>query len=106
MIITQFELFCMIFYVVDFAWDKSQDEALLKFLSNANPFLFTDIGSEVFVEFCERVPEIIPVEKSFSFAKKYIASLKSKAISDAFSTVNKQQWFTGLKKYISQPHKK
>ena len=40
----QFELFCMIFYVLDAAWDETKDPELGNFLSGANPFLFSDIA--------------------------------------------------------------
>ena len=106
---TRFELFCMIFYVIDFSWSSSHDEALLNFLSDANPFLFADTGSavpEVFTKFCESVPEKISVKQSLKIAEQYITSLNSKAVSNAFRTIDKNKWFTGLKKYLSQPHKK
>ena len=36
----QFELFCMVYYVLDAEWDESKDAQLGDFLSRANPFLF------------------------------------------------------------------
>ncbi len=36
----QFELFTMIFYVLNAKWDETKDEILGDLLSNANPFLF------------------------------------------------------------------
>lgn len=33
----KFELFCMIFYVLDAEWDESKNPTLGEFLSSANP---------------------------------------------------------------------
>ena len=41
----KFELYCMIYYVLDAEWDESKNAELGKFLSSANPFQFRDIGS-------------------------------------------------------------
>lgn len=43
----KFELFCMIFYVLDAEWDESKDPILGEFLSSANPFLFEGLSSAV-----------------------------------------------------------
>ena len=40
----QFELFTMIFYVLDYYWDQNQEEELGNFLSDMSPFTFADIG--------------------------------------------------------------
>ena len=44
-IINKFELYCMVFYVLDTEWDENKNPQLGEFLSGANPFLFDDIGS-------------------------------------------------------------
>ena len=41
----RFELFTMIFYVLDYYWDQNQGEELGMFLSGMSPFTFEDIGS-------------------------------------------------------------
>ena len=41
----KFELFCLIFFALDNEWDKTQNEELGNYLSDANPFLFADIGN-------------------------------------------------------------
>lgn len=43
----KFELFSMIFYVLDAEWDESKNPTLGEFLSSANPFLFDSLSSAV-----------------------------------------------------------
>ena len=40
--VNRFELYCMIFYVLDAEWDENHNETLEVFLSEANPYTFTD----------------------------------------------------------------
>ena len=52
----RFELFTMIFYVLDYYWDENQGEELGLFLSSMSPFTFEGTGSAdptVYDEFCE-----------------------------------------------------
>ena len=44
---SKYELFCMIFYVLDAEWDETKNKHLGTFLSAANPFLFKGTGSAV-----------------------------------------------------------
>ena len=105
----RFELFCMVFYVLDAEWDESGTVELGTFLSGANPFLFADIGSadpEIYANFCERVPDVqISVEDSYGKASAYIASLNDDAVSKAFQTIDEQEWMECVKDYLSQKHK-
>ncbi|MBR4467668.1 MAG: hypothetical protein IKS34_05125 [Clostridia bacterium] len=104
----KFELFTMIFYVLDAAWDESHNEQLGDYLSGANPFLFDDTGSAdpaVFTSFCENVPDTITLENSYSIARNYILQLKNPAIIDAFSKVPLQEWIGGVNSYLSTEHK-
>ena len=111
---TQFELFCMIFFALDSAWDETHDENLGQFLSEANPFLWKDITSAdpaLFIEFCEQIPQAnIPIEDSYRIASEYVHSLPGQyelyeAVPKAF-TVTPEQWLEGVKEYLSKPHKK
>ena len=106
---TQFELFCMIFYVLDAAYDQDKDEDLRNYLSNANPFLFEDIGSAdpaTYAEFCADVPNTISREKSYSIASQYIKKLQIPSLVKAFSTISETEWLEGLNSYLDSPHKK
>lgn len=103
-----FELFTMIFYVLDAAWDKTHDRELGDFLSRANPFLFEDLTSadpEIYMEFCELVEKPIKLENSYTFAKRYIDSLQNKTISEVFAQLSEPAWLGILHEYLSHDHK-
>ena len=105
---SKFELYCMIFYVLDSAWDEKHSEELTDFLSAANPFLYTDIGSadpSIYIHFCETVADDITIEGSYETALLYIESLGNKAVSEAFNTVDKEEWTECVAEYLSQDHK-
>ena len=90
----KFELYSMIFYALDAQWEESENQELGDFLSRANPFLFADEGSAdpaVYADFCSRIPEAIPIEKSYEIAREYVQTLGS-AIIDAFSGVDERRW--------------
>ena len=104
----KFELFCMVFYVLDADWDDTKDAVVGEYLSSSNPFLFADIGSAdptVFVHFCEVINKEITVETSYSLAQKYIADLNNESITKAFYTISEDDWFESVSDYLSQEHK-
>ena len=91
---TQFELFCAVFYALDAVWEKTggkefresgfkddsiQNEDLRLFLSDANPFLWADLNSAdpaMFPEFCNIIQqEEISIEDSYNIAAEYINAL-------------------------------
>lgn len=102
---SKYELFCMIFYVLDAEWDESKDAELGRFLSGANPFLFKETGSAdpaIYQRFCETVPEPISVENSYNIAWKYIYSLHNKTITSSFLSIDETEWKECVKEYLSQ----
>lgn len=104
----KFELYCMIFYALDAQWEESENQELGEFLSRANPFLFADEGSAdpaVYADFCRRIPEAIPIEKSYEIARGYVQTLGSAAIVDAFSGVDEQEWLECTRDYLKEKHK-
>ncbi len=104
----QFELYCMIYYVLDAAWEENKEPKLGSFLSGANPFLFTDIGSAdptVYADFCKKVNKPITLENSYEIACEYIAGLNNKTLSEAFATIGEEEWIECAKDYLSQEHK-
>lgn len=104
----QFELFCMVFYVLDADWDDTKDTVVGEYLSGANPFLFADIGSAdpaVFTHFCEVVTENITVENSYSLAQKYINDLNNENIAKAFYSIGEEDWRESVSDFLSQEHK-
>ena len=104
----QFELFSLIFYSLDSIWDITHDDALGQYLSSANPFLFDDTASadpDIFSDFCKKITEDTDIEDSYAVAGQYIASLNNKALSDAFTKVNEDDWLQAVNSYLSNPHK-
>ena len=102
---SKYELFCMIFYVLDAEWDESNNAELGQFLSGANPFLFKETGSAdpaIYQRFCEIVPNAISVENSYSIARKYICSLHNKIITSSFLSIDEAEWKECVKEYLSR----
>lgn len=105
----KFELFCLLFYALDAQWDETKNEDLGNYLSGANPFLFSDMGSAVpdcYENFCRVVgDENIDLEDSYRTAENYVMTLGITAVEEAFKNTSEQQWCTAAKKYLSAPHK-
>ena len=104
----KFELYCMIFYVLDEEWDESNNPQLGAFLSGANPFLFADIGSAdpaIYTHFCETVTSQITIENSHEMAARYIAVLANESVSKAFASIDEAEWVECVKDYLSSEHK-
>ena len=104
----KFELFCMIYYVLDAEWDESGNKQLGEFLSSANPFQFEDIGSAdpaIYEEFSKKVPDIITPDNSYEYAKKYVGTLENKEVQAAFLTIDRKEWSECLLEYLSHEHK-
>ena len=104
----KYELYCMVFYVLDAEWDENKNPQLGEFLSGANPFLFDDIGSAdptIYEKFCEIVNGNITVENSYGIASKQISELGNEVVSSAFSTINENEWVECVKDFLSSEHK-
>lgn len=104
----QFELYCMVFFVLDAEWDETHSAELGEFLSNANPFLFDDIGSavpEIYQDFCKIITGDTPLEKSYEAAFTYVQSLRSSCISAAFEKLDHSVWDEAVRDYLSSEHK-
>ena len=104
----KFELFCMIYYVLDAVWDETKDSKLGEYLSGANPFFFEDLGSAdpaVFNCFCEIITEPITVENCYDKAKRYILSLNDEILSNAFFSIDEDEWNEGMIDFLSAHHK-
>lgn len=104
----KFELFCMIFYVLDADWDDTKDAVVGEQLSGANPFLFDDSGSAdpaVFAHFCTVIDRDITEKNSYSLAVKYIEELNDKNITKAFYSLGEETWMNSVSDYLSRKHK-
>ena len=103
-----FELFCLIFYALDAVWNENENKELGNYLSDANPFLFKDIGSanpEIYESFRMMIPSHISLKDSFDLANAYVHTLGSDFISNAFQNIGKSKWEECAKIYLSSPHK-
>ena len=108
MIWSTFELYCMIYLVLDAEWDDTKDECLGQFLSEASPFTFADNGSAdpaVYADFKRQITEPITLENSFVLAKRYIDSLRDTTILEAFSWIDESEWRECVSEYLAKEHK-
>ncbi len=105
---TRYDLFCMIFLALDADWDETHDEELGKYLSDANPFLFTgedSAVSDVYTEFCRIIKtENIVKEKSFDLAKEYVNHLGNRAVTESFDLLEEDQWKDALNTYLDEKY--
>ncbi len=104
----QFELFCLIFYCLDAAWEARRDPRLAEYLSEANPFLFTDVGSAdpgVYEDFCRKIAGRVPLEESYAAAAAYLDGIGNDAVKEAFAAVGEDEWLDGARAYLSSGHK-
>ncbi len=105
----KFELFTMIFFVLDGYWDDHKSDDLGQFLSSMNPFLFEDIGSavpDIYNDFCKMLGNrSITIDNSFAIAKEYISSFGADYISEAFGWMDEEKWKASCNEYLSEPHK-
>lgn len=104
----RFELYCMIYYVLDAEWDETRNDELGKFLSSANPFQFKDIGSAdptIYADFSKKIPDTITPDDSYGYAQNYVDLLGNKVVQAAFLTVEKKEWDECLREYLSREHK-
>lgn len=104
----QFELFSMIFYVLDDVWDDSKDYDLGQFLSSANPFLFSDIGSAdpyIYEDFKTKTSSTIKIKDSYKIAVDYIKSVEDGKFLNVFLTISEEEWTESVNDYLSEPHK-
>ena len=100
----RFELFTMIFYVLDYYWDENQGQELSMFLSDMSPFTFADEGSAdpaVYAEFCDFIKvDKVEIENSFELACKYIDWINQPYVTAAFKWVTKEEWNEKSRQYI------
>lgn len=104
----QFELYSMIFYILDDVWDDSKDYDLGQFLSGANPFLFEDIGSavpDIYEDFKNKTPRTIDISDSYRIAADYVKSIEGGKFLEAFLSISEEEWIECVKDYLSEPHK-
>ena len=103
-----FELYCMIFFVLDAEWADTKDDRLGQFLSEASPFTFAENESAdpaVYADFKKKITEPITLKNSFELAKDYINSLRDVRVFNAFSWIDEDEWLYAITEYLSKEHK-
>lgn len=99
-----FELFTMIFFVLDAYWDDHKNADLGNFLSGMNPFMFKGEGSAapyIYTEFCEFLDgRTISIDDSYQLAQEYIRDLKMPFVEEAFAWIDERKWETSYSDYL------
>ena len=100
-----FDLYILIFYTLDFYWDKHSGEDLGNFLSGMNPFLFIGEGSavpDIYINYQRFLNgREITIENSYEIACEYIKFLDRNYITEAFEWVDGKKWEEKCRKYVS-----
>ena len=104
-----FELYTMIFYVVDLFYDDNPSAELGAYLGAMSPLTFDNVGSAdpaIFEEFKKYINgRKITLENSFGIAKEYVKTISYCNIQVAFDNFDEERWIKGCRKYLSEPHK-
>lgn len=94
-----YKAFVSMYYALDAAFDTNKSDELDQFLSDANPFLFTDEGSAdvaVFEEFKESYPDDADEVAALRYVRDYLAR-QNMVLLDAFDSVaSPDAWKTAL----------
>lgn len=107
-----FELFSMMYFELDFVFEKQavKDDNLAQYLSEINPFFWTDYSSADPAYFSSF--ESFMAEKTIGedFGYSLIAEFLQdedfyKGMRDAFLSISIEDFVTHAKKYLSSPHK-
>lgn len=101
--ITRFDLFCMIYYLLELCYDDNNEEDLGEYLSDANPFIFDDEGSAdpaIYNEFSETNPEMIDLSESYDIAMRYIKKLSLGNCTNLALSMSQDEWDNALRKYL------
>jgi hypothetical protein len=111
-----FELFTMMYFVLDEEWEEYPNEELRQFLSDIDPFIWgtcvsadpayypgfqkfckgktigNDYGYAIVIEYLETIPEPV-MTQSFEI------------VSSTFKKLSVEEWIEGAKEYLAEPHK-
>lgn len=107
----KFELFTMIYYVIDAFYqnDKDIDNRVNSLLADMNPFVWKDNTSAdpiIFNEFCSFIGDReITVDSSFKIAKEYIDSIDFVDVTDAIKGMTVDKWVSACNSYLKSDHK-
>lgn len=106
----EYELFTMIYFVLDAYFEKDiEDPFISTVLSDMNPFVWADKGSAdpaMYSEYLEFLNgRAITLENSFDIAKEYVKTIDFADVTAAFEEMSENDWMNYCKKYLSEPHK-
>ena len=103
MMVSAHDAFVTMYYALDAAYEKTKDERLRQYLSDADPFLFRDGGSAdpaVYIEFereyCAGAESAVDEESSLAFVRDYLGRVGPLFIAAFDSIVNLENWKSGL----------
>lgn len=101
--IAKFDLFCMIYYLLDSWYEHNTDEKLGNYLSDANPFVFDGEGSAdptVYDEFCKIIPQTIDIATSYDMAMNYIKGLNIGERFKSGNIIKEDEWLNAFSDYL------
>ena len=105
-----FELFSLIFLLLDSCWDDCKDAELGKFLSGMNPYAWTDESSadpawyEEFKTFMK--DKTIGSDNGFELAKTYLKTITIyPGLKKYLDEYDQDGWNDAMQQLMNQPHK-
>ncbi len=105
-----FEFFSLIFLLLNNEWEECKDEQLGQFLSEMNPYLWTDIGSAdpaFYSEFLDFMKDkTIGEDLGYSLVNPYLDTIEFYPNMKRYlSDIDEETWKDSVQQLLSQPHK-
>lgn len=110
----KYELFCMIYHVIDAKWEETKNDGLREWLSDMNPYIWkerTSADPTIYVEYDKWIgKKEITLKNSYDIAREYVCSLNGEyynfeEIKKAFDSVNRGKWIKECEIFLSISHK-
>ena len=105
-----FELFSLIFFMLNACWEDNKDENLAHFLSEMNPYLWEEEMSadpawyEEFKDFMRN--KTIGTDNGFQLAKEFLKSIEFyKDLDKYLDEYDQDGWNDAMYQLLNQPHK-
>ncbi len=97
------DLFIMLFYCFDSLSESHNDEELNEFLSDANPFVFTDRCSadpSIYEEFDKAITQLSFIDFGYSNVKSFLEKHHPNLVK-IFLETNEDNWQAAFKEYLN-----
>lgn len=109
-VMSHIELFTLFYYYLEAYNQAAQNDEIKHYLTYADPFFFTDLGSadkRYFMEFDLMIgPDpIIEADYGYYRVMKYVNKKGMAELIEAFSKISYQEWMQTARLYLSRPHK-